>query len=159
VAALEWYEVVGRLLLATLLGAAVGLEREFDGHDAGLRTHLLVTLGAALFAVMSVAGFDAVVGDPSRTNVTIDVTRIVSYIAPGVGFIGGGAILKSGGKVTGITTAASLWVAAAIGAASGVGFWEGAVTTTVIALFALEVLQPLSKWAAELGRRHGRLPN
>jgi putative Mg2+ transporter-C (MgtC) family protein len=159
VAALEWYEIAGRLLLATLLGGALGLEREFDGHDAGLRTHLLVTVGAALFAVMSVAGFDAVVGDPSRTNVTIDVTRIVSYIAPGVGFIGGGAILKSGGKVTGITTAASLWVAAAVGAASGIGFWVGAVTATVIALFALEVLQPLSRWAADVGRRRGRLPN
>ena len=156
-AALEWYDVVGRLLLATLLGAALGLEREFDGHDAGLRTHILVTLGAALFAVISVAGFDAVVGDPTRTNVTIDVTRIVSYIAPGIGFIGGGAILKSGGKVTGITTAGALWVAAAIGAATGIGFWVGAVAATVIALFALEVLQPLSAWAAGVGRRRGRI--
>lgn len=154
---LEWYDVTGRLVLAAVLGAVLGLEREYDGHDAGLRTHLLLTLGAALFSVVSVAGFDALASERS-SNVTIDVTRIAAYIAPGVGFIGGGAIVKSGRKVTGITTAASLWTAAAIGVAAGLGFWVGAVVTTVIALIALEALQPLSNWAGELGRRRGRQP-
>lgn len=156
-AALEWYEVVGRLGLAALLGALLGFEREFDGNFAGLRTHLLLTLGAALFTLVSVAGFDSLIAERSTTNVNVDVTRIAAYIAPGVGFIGGGAILKAKGRIRGLTTAATLWTASAIGVAAGVGFWVGAVAATAIALFALEVLQPLSRWAAALGERHGRL--
>lgn len=155
-AQLEWYDTVGRLALAAALGGALGLEREFDGNFAGLRTHLLLTLGAALFSVVSIAGFDALVTTRADTNITVDVTRIAAYIAPGVGFIGGGAILKANGRIRGLTTAASLWTAAGIGVACGVGFWVGAVTATVIALIALEVMQPLSNWAAELGKRHGR---
>ncbi len=154
--ALEWYEIVGRIGLAALLGGLLGFEREFDGNFAGLRTHLLLTVGAALFAVVSVAGFDAMITERANSNVNVDVTRIAAYIAPGVGFIGGGAILKANGRIRGLTTAASLWTAAGIGVACGVGFWIGAVTATVIALIALEVLQPLSNWAADLGRRHGR---
>jgi len=156
--ALEWYDVVGRLLLAMLLGGILGLEREYDGHDAGLRTHLLLTVGATLFTLISITGFTDFVEARADTNVNVDVTRVISYIVPGVGFLGGGAILKHGGKVTGITTAASLWAAAAIGTATGLGFWVGAVATTVITLFALIALQPLSNRAAALGRRHGRLP-
>lgn len=155
---LEWYEAIGRLLLAAGLGGLLGAEREYDGHHAGLRTHLLLALGAALFALVSVTGFDAFVADPATTNVQIDVTRVVSYIAAGVGFIGGGAIVKTHDKVTGLTTAASLWSAAAIGVAAGLGFWIGAAATAVIALVALEGLQPLSTWVADLGRRRGRQP-
>lgn len=154
--ALEWYEVVGRIGLAALLGGVIGLEREFDGNFAGFRTHMLLTVGAALFAVVSVAGFDTLVTDRASTNVTVDVTRIAAYIAPGVGFIGGGAILKANQRIRGLTTAASLWTAAAVGVACGVGFWVGAVTATVIALIALEGLQPVSRWIAELGRQRGR---
>jgi putative Mg2+ transporter-C (MgtC) family protein len=135
-----WLEVVGRLALAGLLGALVGLERESAGQDAGFRTHLLLSLGAALFGAVSVA----------TTNVQVDVTRVASYVAAGVGFIGGGVILKHAGAVRGITTAASLWTAAAIGLASGVGFWVGAVTATAVALVALAGLKPLSDW---VGRR------
>jgi putative Mg2+ transporter-C (MgtC) family protein len=156
VTALEWYEIVGRLGLAALLGALLGFEREFDGNFAGLRTHLLLTLGAALFAVVSVAGFESLVAERNATNVTVDVTRIAAYIAPGVGFIGGGAILKSDGRIRGLTTAATLWTAAGIGVAAGVGFWLAAVVATAIALFALEALQPISRWAARLGERYGR---
>lgn len=147
-------DIVGRLALAALLGGSIGLEREYDGQDAGFRTHMLVVLGAALFGLVSIAGFDAfLTDDRASTNVTVDVTRIASYIAPGIGFIGGGAILKYGGRVSGITTAASLWSAAAVGLAVGVGFWVGAVATTVIVLFALEALEPLSKLAHRVGRR------
>ena len=148
-AGLVWYDVVGRLSLAALLGALVGLEREASGQDAGFRTHLLLSLGAALFAVVSVGGFDAFITE-ERTNVQVDVTRIASYVAAGVGFIGGGAILKHAGAVRGITTATSLWTAAAVGLAAGVGFWVGAVAATVLALVALAVLEPLSNW---IGRR------
>lgn len=146
---LEWYEIVGRLALAALFGALVGLERETAGQDAGFRTHLMVALGAALFGVVSVGAFDQFATDEA-TNVRVDVTRIASYVAAGVGFIGGGVILKHAGSVRGITTATSLWTAAAIGLAAGVGFWVGALAATVIALIALAGLKPLSDW---VGRR------
>lgn len=151
---IDTLDIVGRLALAALLGGSIGLEREYDGQDAGFRTHMLVVLGAALFGLVSVAGFDVFISDDrASTNVVIDPTRIASYIAPGIGFIGGGAILKYGGRVTGITTAASLWSAAAIGLSVGVGFWVGAVATTLIVLFALEALEPLSKLVHRIGRR------
>ena len=142
-AELEWYDVVGRLALAGVLGAVVGLEREVAGQDAGFRTHLMLAVGAALFGAISVGAFDSFFTD-SPTNVRVDVTRIASYVAAGVGFIGGGAILKHAGAVRGITTATSLWTAAAIGLAAGVGFWVGAVAATGIALVALAALKPLS---------------
>ncbi|MGF1598957.1 MAG: MgtC/SapB family protein [Acidimicrobiales bacterium] len=154
VAELGWFEMMSRLGLGALLGALLGMQREWDGQDAGFRTHLLVVLGATLFGVISVGGFDAFVAPRSDTNVTVDVTRIAAYVAPGIGFIGGGAILKYGGKVTGITTAASLWTAAAIGVAAGLGAWESAVAATVIALIALEVLQPMSNMLNRASRRH-----
>ncbi len=142
---LQWYEIVGRLSLAAVLGAVVGLERESAGQDAGFRTHLLLALGAALFGVVSVGAFDAFITD-SATNSRVDVTRIASYVAAGVGFIGGGVILKHAGAVRGITTATSLWTAAAVGLAAGVGFWIGALAATVLALVALALLKPLSDW-------------
>jgi putative Mg2+ transporter-C (MgtC) family protein len=146
---LQWYEVVARLSLAAVLGAIVGFERESAGQDAGFRTHLLLSLGAALFGVVSVGAFDAFVTD-EPTNARVDVTRIASYVAAGVGFIGGGVILKHAGAVRGITTATSLWTAAAVGLAAGVGFWIGALTATVLAIVALALLKPLSDW---IGRR------
>jgi putative Mg2+ transporter-C (MgtC) family protein len=146
VADLEWYEVLARLGLAALLGGAIGIERELDGQDAGFRTHLLLATGAALFGAISVGAFDRFIQPASETNVTIDLTRIASYVAAGVGFLGGGAILKSGGTVKGITTAASIWTVASIGLAAGLGFWSGAVAAGVIALVALAVLKPFSRW-------------
>ena len=151
-AELELIDMLARLGLAVLLGGALGLEREYDGQDAGFRTHLLVVLGSALFATVSVGGFDRFAAD-GGSNVTVDVTRIAAYVAPGIGFIGGGVILKRGGHVSGITTAASLWTAAAIGVATGVGSWEAAVATTVVALIALELLEPVSDFAGRIGRR------
>lgn len=149
VADLQWYEVLFRLGLAAVLGAVVGLERESAGQDAGFRTHLLLALGSALFGVVSVGAFDDFITDGS-TNVQVDVTRIASYVAAGVGFIGGGAIIKHAGSVRGITTASSLWAAAAIGLSAGLGFWTGAVIATGFALLALAVLKPLSRM---VGRR------
>lgn len=153
IAELGWLEMVARLGLAALLGGALGLEREYDGQDAGFRTHLLVVLGSALFAVVSVGGFDLFVAPRSDSNVVVDITRVAAYVAPGIGFIGGGAILKYGGKVSGITTAASLWTGAAIGVATGLGAWESAVAATVLALVALEALQPVSGLVGRVGRR------
>lgn len=142
-------EVIGLLVLATLLGGILGVERELDGQDAGLRTHLLLSLGAALFGLISVGAFSDFVAAPDASNVRIDVTRVASYVAAGIGFIGGGAILKHRGTVTGITTATSLWTTAAVGLAVGLGFWVGAVTATILAVVALRGLKPLSN---RLGR-------
>jgi putative Mg2+ transporter-C (MgtC) family protein len=148
---LSWQSIVGRLLLAALLGGVMGLEREADGHDAGLRTHMLLALGSALFAVASVGAFDHFQSPRNETNFTVDVTRMAAYVAPGVGFIGAGVIVKNArgrrhaGLVRGLTTAASLWTAAAIGVASGLGFWIGAVTTATVALFALVVMRPIAE--------------
>ena len=139
------FEVVVRLVLAAVLGGLLGLERELDGQEAGLRTHLLLSLGASLFGLISVGAFSAFVVDPDDANVQIDVTRVASYVAAGIGFIGGGAIVKYRGAVSGITTATSLWTTAAVGLAAGLGFWIAAVTATVLAVLALHGLKPLSR--------------
>jgi putative Mg2+ transporter-C (MgtC) family protein len=117
-----------RLVLAAFLGAAVGLEREIHDHPAGMRTHLLVALGSAAFTILSIAAFPAPGADPAR---------VAAQIVTGIGFLGAGAILKEGLSIHGLTTAASLWVAAAIGMAAGAGTWVTAVTITVIALVSL----------------------
>jgi putative Mg2+ transporter-C (MgtC) family protein len=142
VADLSEFEIIGRLLLAAGLGAAIGVEREADGKDAGLRTHLILALGAAVFGLVSVGAWDDFITS-GRTNVQVDVTRVASYVAAGIGFIGGGAILKQAGGVKGLTTAASLWIAASVGLAAGVGLWTAAITGTVVALLSLVALKPL----------------
>lgn len=153
---LMWYEVVLRLAAGAVLAGLVGIEREWAGQDAGFRTHLLLGLGAAVFGVVSVGAFDDfIVSSASSTNVRVDVTRIASYVAAGVGFIGGGAILKHAGAVRGITTAASIWAAAAIGLSAGLGMWSATGAATAIAILALALLRPVSKW---IGRR-ARVPN
>jgi putative Mg2+ transporter-C (MgtC) family protein len=149
--ALEWYDVLLRLAFAAAVGALLGLEREIDGHEAGLRTHLLLALGAAVFGVTSIGAFDSFATD-GPSNVQVDVTRIASYVAAGVGFIGGGVILKHAGMVTGITTATSLWCAAAVGLAAGLGYWPAALGGSVVALFALAGLKPLNRMAARIAR-------
>ena len=100
-------DVALRLLAATGLGGAIGLERELSDQPAGLRTHITVALGAALFGVMSVHGFDAYVQLRADSNYQIDVTRVASQVVVGVGFLGAGAILKEGLSIRGLTTAAS----------------------------------------------------
>ncbi|MFN3255284.1 MAG: MgtC/SapB family protein [Ilumatobacter sp.] len=151
---LDVWEVTGRLALAALVAGIVGLQREYDGQDAGFRTHVLVAVGSALFGVVSVGAFDAFVSQRSASNVTVDVTRIAAYVAPGIGFIGGGAILKHGGRVSGITTAASLWSVAALGVAAGVGFWQATLVAGGITIVALALLRPVSTYVTRLGRRH-----
>lgn len=146
---LEWYEVTLRLVVAAVLGGVLGIERAVTGHEAGLRTHVLVAIGSGLFATLSVGAFDELIGLRSTTNVNVDVTRIAAYVAPGIGFIGAGVIVKTvrgpgSPMVLGLTTAASLWTAAAIGVAAGLGFWSGAVAASVIALVVLAVARPLS---------------
>lgn len=126
---LEWFEVLARLALAAGLGGVIGLERELRDRFAGLRTHLLVSVGAALFTLVSAYAWT----DFSFTgNVTFDPTRIAAQIVTGIGFLGAGAIIRQGATVHGLTTAATLWAAAAIGMASAAGFYTGAILATAV---------------------------
>ena len=117
-----------RLLVAALLGLAIGFEREIHGHPAGLRTHMLVALGSALFTVLSIRGF---LGEGG--GAPVDPTRIAAQIVSGIGFLGAGAILKDGIVIRGLTTAASLGATSAVGMAAGASeYVVGAVATLVI---------------------------
>ncbi len=127
--------LVLRLVVAAVLGAAIGLEREIHEHPAGMRTHLLVSLGSAGFTVLSIYAFPGPVSDPSR---------VAAQIVTGVGFLGAGAILKEGANVRGLTTAASLWAVAAVGMAAGAGSLVVGIAITVIVVVSLWPLRILS---------------
>ncbi|HET6212304.1 MAG TPA: MgtC/SapB family protein [Micromonosporaceae bacterium] len=121
---MEWV-LVAQIVVATALGAAIGLERELGAQPAGLRTHMLVSLGAAVFTL---AGTEFIGTDP---------TRVAAQVVTGIGFLGGGAILREGATVRGLTTAASLWVTASIGLAVGLRAWFAAVAATALGLAVL----------------------
>jgi putative Mg2+ transporter-C (MgtC) family protein len=129
---------LGRLAIAAALGSVIGFEREFREREAGLRTHLLVAVGAALFTIVSAYGFRDILGASGPSVlVRLDPSRIAAQIVSGIGFLGAGAIIRQGLSVRGLTTAASLWVVAAIGMAAGAGFYAGAVLATGLGLIAL----------------------
>jgi len=130
------WDALLRLALAGLLGAAVGFERELRDREAGIRTHLLVSLGSALFTIVSAYGFHAFLTH-GGTVVRADPTRIAAQIVTGIGFLGAGAIIREGLSVRGLTTAATLWVVAAIGMSCGAGYYWPALATTVLTIFAL----------------------
>jgi putative Mg2+ transporter-C (MgtC) family protein len=135
-------EILLRLVVIVFLCGAIGLERQARDQVAGLRTHVIVGLGAGLFTLISAYGFG-----PAPH---VDPTRIAAQVVSGIGFLGAGAILRHGVTVRGVTTAAALWISAAIGMAAAAGFYFGAVATTVIALIALVGLRRLRP----LLRRH-----
>lgn len=130
-------EILIRLLVAAVLGGLIGLERERSHKVAGLRTHLLVALGSALIALISVYMYEQW---PSVNGVNGFDYHLIANIIVGIGFIGGGAIMRHGSRVIGTTTAATLWAVAALGIACGVGFYYGAVVTALIVYFVLTVL-------------------
>jgi putative Mg2+ transporter-C (MgtC) family protein len=125
-----------RILVAAVLGAAIGMERERHDHPAGMRTHLLVSVGAATFTVLSIEAFKGPGSDPGR---------IAAQVVTGIGFLGAGAILKSGGSVRGLTTAASLWAVAGVGMAAGAAAWGVAIAATVIVIVSLWPLQGIER--------------
>jgi putative Mg2+ transporter-C (MgtC) family protein len=137
-------DVAVRLLVAAALGAAIGLEREVHGHPAGMRTHLLVSLGSALFTVLSIYGF------PPAGETPADTSRVAAQIVSGIGFLGAGAIIKEGFSVRGLTTAASLWAVAAVGMGAGAAQYVIALVATAIIVFSLWPLGAVAK------RIHGR---
>jgi putative Mg2+ transporter-C (MgtC) family protein len=132
---LSWGQDLARLAVAAGLGGVIGFERELRDREAGLRTHILVALGSALFTIVSAYGFTEFLA--GGVVVRTDPTRIAAQIVTGIGFLGAGAILRYGASVRGLTTAATLWVAAAIGLASGAGYYAGAVLGTAVTLTAL----------------------
>ncbi|HEX2505406.1 MAG TPA: MgtC/SapB family protein [Gaiellaceae bacterium] len=128
-------EITVRLLVAAALSGAVGLEREIRERVAGLRTHMLVGVGAALFTLVSAYAWADFVFDRDQGTV-YDPTRIAAQIVTGIGFLGAGVIFRQGASVRGLTTAAGLWVVAAIGVSCGAGYYEAAAITTGIVLVA-----------------------
>jgi putative Mg2+ transporter-C (MgtC) family protein len=131
---LPWPHVLLRLVAAAVLGGAIGMEREFRERGAGLRTHTVVCVGSALFTLVSAYGFENFF---NATGTRIDPTRIAAQIVSGIGFLGAGAIIRQGLSVRGLTTAATLWLVAAIGMAAGAGYWAAAIIATAGALITL----------------------
>ena len=131
------WEFILRIFVAALLGGAIGLEREYRAKEAGLRTHFLVALGSAVFIIVSAYGFDGVMTTPEHRW---DVSRVAAQVVSGIGFIGAGTIIfhKSENVVRGLTTAAGLWVTAAIGLACGGGMYVLSIASTVLVLVGLE---------------------
>ncbi|HVM17474.1 MAG TPA: MgtC/SapB family protein [Gaiellaceae bacterium] len=138
-----WDDVTLRLAVAAVLGGAIGLERELREREAGLRTHLLVAVGAAVFTLVSAYGFDEF-RYGFESGITLDPTRIAAQIVTGIGFLGAGAIIRQGLSVRGLTTAATLWVVAAIGMAAGAGYYSAALVSTAIVLVSLWPLRILA---------------
>jgi putative Mg2+ transporter-C (MgtC) family protein len=136
-------EMVGRLLMAAVLGSTIGFERERLLWAAGLRTHMLVAVGSCLIMIVSAFGFADVLGTP---NVNLDPSRIAAQVVSGIGFLGAGAILMRGEVIRGLTTAASIWTVAGIGLAVGGGLYLAASAATVIILIILVALKPVEEW-------------
>lgn len=129
------WEIVIRLILSAIIGGMIGVEREVNNRPAGLRTHILVSVGSALIMLVSIDGFNNV-GDPAR---------LASQVVTGVGFLGAGTIIKTGNNIKGLTTAASLWVCSGIGLAIGNGYYLGGITTAGIVLLTLISLTKLER--------------
>ncbi|CAN5907013.1 MgtC/SapB family protein [soil metagenome] len=154
---MEWavpLDVLGRVMVAGLLGMIIGVEREIDDHPAGVRTVATVAIGAAIFGAISTRGFDEFLAQRASTNVQVDVTRVASQVVVGIGFLGAGLIFRRGGTVQNLTTAATLWAIAAVGLMAGVGNVGLASATTGILVVVL-VAAPLPKrWVMQrFGRR------
>lgn len=140
---LPFTDLLIRLLLASLFGAFIGLERERKDWSAGMRTHMMVCTGSCLIMIVSAFGFSDILG---TEHVDLDPSRIAAQVVSGIGFIGAGTILhQKQGTIRGLTTATGLWTVAAIGLATGAGMYFAAGTTTIISLIILWALQPLEK--------------
>ncbi|WP_224982136.1 MgtC/SapB family protein [Geomonas agri] len=133
-----------RLLLASFLGGLIGLEREIHGRPAGFRTHLLVSLGSCLFTISSIEIY-RIFGNFAGGPVGVDPGRVAAQVVAGIGFLGAGAIIRERASIRGLTTAACLWVAAALGIACGIGLFWLAISVTLVALVNLLLLKEVEK--------------
>lgn len=134
------FAVIVRLILAAILGGLIGFEREVRRHSAGLRTHILVCLGSCLIMLTSLHIFDIY-----KNSGTVDPGRIAAGVVAGIGFLGAGAIIRSGEAVKGLTTAAGVWLVAGIGLAIGCGFYLASIISAILSIGALYFLRPLKK--------------
>ena len=154
VPSLNWSEALLRITLAAVFGGAIGLEREFREREAGLRTHMLVSVGSALFTITSAYGFHDFLVHNGGGVIRADPTRVAAQIVTGIGFLGAGAIIRQGLAVRGLTTAATLWVVAAIGLASGSGYYSAALMTTIVVVFLLWPLRYVARRFFERAHEH-----
>ncbi|MBP1753561.1 MAG: magnesium transporter MgtC [Geobacteraceae bacterium] len=134
-------EYIARLLLASLLGGIIGIEREVHGRAAGFRTHLLVALGSCLFVVTSIHFYEQFGNTSGIGPVGVDPARVAAQVVTGIGFLGAGAIMRDKASIRGLTTAACLWIAAAIGLACGIGLYFIAPFVTLLAVISLLLLK------------------
>jgi putative Mg2+ transporter-C (MgtC) family protein len=139
---MDFASQVGKLLLAGALGSIIGAERELGGKAAGLRTNVVICVASALFTILSIDAFPTI-GDAPR-----DTARVAAQIVTGVGFLGAGALIRDSSGVKGLTTAAEIWLMAAIGMAVGAGAYAAAVFTTIFIAALLFGLRPVSAWLA-----------
>ncbi len=147
------WTIVWRLLLAFVLGGLIGWEREHEEKPAGLRTFILVCVGAALFVLVTLETVRETQVLTETGPTRVDPVRVIASIAQGIGFLGAGTILVTRGSVLGLTTAAAIWATSAIGVACGLGLWQIALSGTVLAFIALQVLGPLTPY---IGRTENR---
>lgn len=136
---MDIFLVAVRLILAAILGAVIGIEREIKNRAAGFRTHIIVSVGACLIMLIGIDAIGDISSDRSR-----DAARIAGQVVSGIGFLGAGTILQKKNGVSGLTTAATLWLSAAIGLAVGIGYYEGAIIATVICIVTLISLKGIS---------------
>jgi len=145
---MDGLDALARLGLAAICGLAIGLERQLNQHEAGMRTHVLVALGAALFTIAGAYGFEDIV-----QAATVDPARVAAQVASGVGFIGAGSIIRQGPSIRGLTSAATLWLTGALGVAAGAGAPFATLIATVfvlLTLVGLGVLKPvIDSWSLQ----------
>lgn len=143
------WDLALRVIVAALLGGIIGLEREWTGHPAGLRTNILVAVGSCLFTSLSIEGF------PLHGSAQ-DTARVAAQIVSGIGFLGGGALIQTRNQVRGLTTAATIWLVAAVGMAVGTGLFFLAFFSTLLTVGVLVVLRPFARRLTT--RAHRRRP-
>ena len=141
------YTLLVRLVTAVILGGIIGVERGGNNHEAGLRTHMVLCLGAALVMITSICMCE-------HYNVPQEVMRMSAQIISGIGFLGAGSIIANGSKIRGITTAAGLWTTACVGLTVGAGYYILAVTTVILMLFVMIILKPMTEKLKSNAKEH-----
>ncbi len=143
----DFWTAAAQLGLATFLGGIIGAEREWSGHPAGLRTNILVAVGSCLFTILSIHGFPLI-------GAAQDTARIAAQVVTGIGFLGAGAVIQTKRRVQGLTTAATIWLVAAIGMATGTELYALGIVTALLTTGVLILLGPASAWLSERGEAH-----
>jgi putative Mg2+ transporter-C (MgtC) family protein len=134
---------IGQIVLSAVLGGLIGIEREWRGRDAGFRTNMLIAMGTCLFTILSIHGF------PLDDSAAQDSARVAAQVVSGIGFLGAGALFQTRQHTKGMTTAATIWMVAAIGMTVGVGAYTLAIISSAITLIALRFLRPVSKFVSQ----------